>query len=393
MSWFWRGAQSAAFYYLSCTPWFSYLNERKREKERNQARAAKTGEDVEIGRYVHPLPSDTNPHWHEEMMMGPGLKRGRPSKDKAKSESTKRLNTGGQDSSVGENSMVTFSSIDDGLEDIDVVNNGWNKKKYDRPDEFLWGSDDPNCGSYASLSSRAANKPLVSGDGAYYNAPNPAVSELHPPVISNRPNHASQALWMTQPPPPAKIMEGKERADRSRSVSNASHGSARGTGGAVAGRQVGLRRLGEGEVYDDLPNDMDPSPPDNDGRNLVRGDQQRDRLVVNPVTDKKQQLLSAQSSNFIRGASSDSPSRVDPIGGRDLSNSAKAISPASSLQVPKNLAPSTAKTRTSSPLRDIQNTKLPPSTEVQDQVLAYTFPLNKSNEDNDVVLHRWSMDT
>lgn len=392
MSWFWRGAQSAVFYYLSCTPWFSYLHERKREKERNQARAAKAGEDVENGEYVHPLPSDTNAHWHEEIMMGPGLKRGRISKEKAKSESTKRLNTGDQDSSIGDRSLMTASS-GDGLDEIDIVDISWNKKKYERPDEFLWGSDDPNCGSYASLSSRAANKPLVSGDGAYYNAPNPAVSELHPPVLCNRPRHVSQALWMTQPPPPAKVMEGKERADRIRSVSNASSGGARGTGGAVAGRQVSLRRPAV-KIYDNIPDDMDPSPPDDDGKNVRGIEQQRNRSISDPVTDnKKNPSLIQISSDSVRGVSLfSSVSTANPLDGQDLQVSANSVPFISPLRAPQELVLPAVKIRASSPLRESRNTKLPFPGEVEEQFVAYTFPFKKSTKENDIPRHRWSMD-
>ncbi|CAF9931754.1 MAG: hypothetical protein GOMPHAMPRED_006392 [Gomphillus americanus] len=392
MSWFWRGAQSAVFYYLSCTPWFVYVNERKREKERSRAKAGKSSEDAEEGTYTHPLASDTNPYWNEEMMMGPGLKRGRNSKEKTK-ESTKRLNTGGEESSAGENSLSLFPSLE-GVEEI-KMDESWNKKKYQRPDEYLWGSDDPSCASYVSLNSRAANKPLVSGDGAYYNAQNPAVRELHPPIISNRPKHPSQALWMTQPPPPAKIMEGKERADRSRSVSNASFASGQGTGGALAGRHASSRKY-TGQL--ELPENMDPSPPEDDGT-VIDDDKLQEvkrgkRILLHPndiplskendgrpQTSVSLHIPSTREAHFNAGTKSEKV--ID-----------KSMSPISPLQPFQDLVPgrSTNKAQAIPISMPLQNKKSAPSTEPEHELLAYSFPVSKRTEEHYMPTQRWSMD-
>lgn len=65
--------------------------------------------------------------------------------------------------------------------------------------------------------------------GTYYLAKNPPVNDLHPPVVSTAPSSRDETRWMLQPPPPAKIMEGKERVNRSRAGSDLSRKGGEGT--------------------------------------------------------------------------------------------------------------------------------------------------------------------
>lgn len=72
-SWFWRGAQSAFYYYASCTPCVDYKYREKRRRE-----AAKAGErrakiiTTQPGIVHQPVAFETNEAWAEEILAGPG---------------------------------------------------------------------------------------------------------------------------------------------------------------------------------------------------------------------------------------------------------------------------------------------------------------------------------
>ena len=268
MSWFWRGFQSAVFYYLSCAPCMTYAHQRERAKANRRAKAIKAAQRQTEGIYVHPSPFDTNVYWHEEMVLGPGPPQKKGNRDRTKVDSTRRLNTGGQGSSTGASSgdttliVQSFDGIQEGDEEDEE---GWNRKRYQRADEHLWGQDDPGTFSYLSLGSSAASKPIVRSSGTFYGSRNPAVNDLHPPVVSTQPTHPNQTRWMLQPPPPARVMEGKERANRSRSTSTVSYSNAsRGTGGAMAGRQVSLRQSVEESIKEGSAKSVSSARPPKD---------------------------------------------------------------------------------------------------------------------------------
>ena len=224
----------------------TYAHQRKRAKANRRAKAAKAAQQPTEGVYVHPSPFDTNIYWHEEMILGPGPPQRKGNRDRNRTESTKRLNTGGQESSAGGSSADTTLVVQsfDGVREEDEEeegrrDEGWNRRRYQRADEMLWGQEDPTIPSYFTFGSSTANKPIVDSDGTYYGYRNPAVNDLHPPVVSTQPTHPNHTRWMLQPPPSAKVMAGKERANRSRSTSAASYSnSSRGTGGAMAGKQI-----------------------------------------------------------------------------------------------------------------------------------------------------------
>ncbi len=81
-------------------------------------------------------------------------------------------------------------------------------------------------------------------------ARNPPVNDLHPPVVSTAPSSREETRWMLQPPPSAKIMEGKERVNRNRADSDRS--GRRGPDGTALNRQVTERlvdaKLQQGET-------------------------------------------------------------------------------------------------------------------------------------------------
>ncbi|MCJ1384384.1 hypothetical protein MMC17_007500 [Xylographa soralifera] len=241
MSWFWRGFQSAIFYYVSCAPCTKLAYQRKRRKQNRREKAEHAAiEETSPEFYQHPSPFSTNIYWREEMVLGPGPPPKKGDRNKSKNGSTRELNTGGNGSSAGASSADSTLVVEslDGLSPVqeDESGEGWNTRRYQRPDELLWGFD-VEAGGMAGI-----NRSGTDGNGTYYAARNPAVNDLHPPVVSTHPTRKSETRWMLQPPPSAKVMEGKERTHRSRSVSGASHRS----GKAVSlGRQVGERTLEE----------------------------------------------------------------------------------------------------------------------------------------------------
>ncbi|KAL9025915.1 MAG: hypothetical protein Q9196_005342, partial [Gyalolechia fulgens] len=236
MSWFWRGFQSAVFYYVSCAPCNELAHRRRRRKV---AARSRTEQEMEQGLYPHPSPFSTNIYWREEMTLGPGPPQKKRDRDKerqqrarermANTECTRDLVTGSsaETGTSSADTMVALSSLQavTGFEQDRPNGDDWNRRRYQREDEFLWGID--------SASEAEDN---------YCTARNPAVNDLHPPVVSTQPTHPSETRWMLQPPPSAKVMEGKERATRPRSGSGGSNGSSR-RGEIGLGRQIGERMV------------------------------------------------------------------------------------------------------------------------------------------------------
>jgi len=172
--------------------------------------------------------------------MGPGPPK-QKDKNGSKNASQRALNTAGQGSSYAGSSAMSSeppSSPTAGTEGSRISGDGWNRKRYQREDEALWGHDVPGPGqrimdAIAKAGSSAGR--LLEGrlsksgpgkeeeaPGTYYLARNPPVNDLHPPVVSTAPSSRDETRWMLQPPPPAKIMEGKERVNRSRAGSDLS---------------------------------------------------------------------------------------------------------------------------------------------------------------------------
>ncbi|CAK7221102.1 hypothetical protein SEUCBS140593_004456 [Sporothrix eucalyptigena] len=127
---------------------------------------------------------------------------------------------------------------------------GWNFKRYQREDEELWGSEPSRthklmdaivkAGSSAGRllestlgskerggSSMAGGANVTDRDRANFYAPtiiHPPVNDYHPPVVSSKPAHKDALRWMLQPPPPAKVMEGKVPVSRNTSVASSMTG-------------------------------------------------------------------------------------------------------------------------------------------------------------------------
>ncbi|MCJ1357723.1 MAG: hypothetical protein MMC33_007719 [Icmadophila ericetorum] len=232
MSWFWRGFQSAVFYYVSCAPCTQYNDKRRRRTESRRTKAEKEAiEATQPEIYRHPSPFSTNIYWREEMALGPGPPKKGNKQRGSRAGSSRELTTGSVGSSTGGSSLDTTLVVDslegDGPLDTESRSEiGWNRRRYQRPDEMIWGIDiDPDDPQNPSIGLSTLS--TVNTTKTYsYTARNPAVNDLHPPVVSTHPTKKSETKWMLQPPPSAKIMEGKVRATtRSRSTSGGSYGS------------------------------------------------------------------------------------------------------------------------------------------------------------------------
>ncbi|TVY83183.1 hypothetical protein LSUE1_G000867 [Lachnellula suecica] len=230
--------QSVAFYVLSCSTCAKISHRRKAKAQARRERAEKAELETEQpGLYRHPSPFSTNPYWTEEIMMGPGPPK--QSKGSSKNTSQRALNTGGS-SYAGSTAVSTdpSSSPTAATEGSRLSGEGWNRKRYQRADEALWGIDLPGTGQKikdaiskaGSSAGRLLETRLSKGGtikeespGPYYLAKNPPVNDLHPPVVSTQPASRDETRWMLQPPPSAKIMEGKVKVvNRNRASSNGS---------------------------------------------------------------------------------------------------------------------------------------------------------------------------
>ena len=260
MAWFWRGFQSAVFYYVSCAPCTKLAHQRKRQKEAQRSKASNAlNASEDPGLYNHPSPFSTNTYWREEIILGPGP----PPKKERRTGNRRDLNGVGQGSSNGSSADTTVvgGTSEEVLAGVEgrISGEGWNRRRYQREDELLWGVDgaDEDPGRLSGVSRTGT----TSSGGNYSIARNPAVNDLHPPVVSTRPTHRSETKWMLQPPPSAKVMEGKQRANRSRSGSGGSNGSSRRNPDAMSlGRQIGERFVEEKVKRGQRPPTADSAP-------------------------------------------------------------------------------------------------------------------------------------
>ncbi len=308
-------AQSALFYFLACTPCNQVLHEHKTRQQAKRDRQAKERIVMEQPHlYLHPDPFQTNPYWDEEIRMGPSLPKKRKGSDTvSKSMSQRRLTAASRDGrpSIGTGSSVVVSMSESGSiasprpstspvplhgigsaptvvpeEEIPTsptlsktvsisTSADWNLKRYQREDEELWGHEPSwsghklmdaikqagtTAGRYMESKLRS-EKPVTDEDryNFYFTPRNPPVNDYHPPVVSSKPAHKDALRWMLQPPPPAKIMEGKVPVTRSASmVSAASRRTVSTRDGSSLGRLVGERaveariRRGENPLDDEL---------------------------------------------------------------------------------------------------------------------------------------------
>ncbi|KAH7116017.1 hypothetical protein B0J11DRAFT_444115 [Dendryphion nanum] len=234
MSWLLRGIQSAVFHYASCAPCIQHATQKKRRKQAKKDKKARSKQENDMpGQYAHPFPTGTNPFWQEEINLGPGPPPRRAKRSNTSSQ--KGIRRAGTHSTVV--SQTASSNDGTGLDDPlrmsqdSVHDENWNRKRYQREDEDLWGIDEPltpmrpvaRQGSSVGVVGMTRPDTSRSNIERYYTARVPPVNDLHPPVVSLPSPRPNDSHWMLQPPPKASIMNGKERAtNRSRSGSGAS---------------------------------------------------------------------------------------------------------------------------------------------------------------------------
>ncbi|KZF22260.1 hypothetical protein L228DRAFT_149495 [Xylona heveae TC161] len=250
-----KGIQSAIFYYISCAPCTKCGHRRKRKQEANRVREERRIMEMEEPElFRQPSPFSTNPHWQEDMTLGPGPPPQRRPKGASRNGSQRALTAGDSMAS----SAGLSSRPGDSLQDIQLgveqrlSGENWNRRRYQREDEDLWGSDvnktiDEDAVSATQTASSVGLSTLsrsgTSSPVHAYTARNPPLNDYHPPVVSSPPTNRNEMKWMLQPPPNARIMNGKERATtRSRSGSGASSQRVRDTS---LSRQVGEKILEE----------------------------------------------------------------------------------------------------------------------------------------------------
>ncbi|CAG9971359.1 unnamed protein product [Clonostachys byssicola] len=247
--------QSAVFYVIACTPCAKVRHRHKVKERAKKEREEKEKIHMEQpDLYRHPSPFNTNPYWHEEMSMGPSL----PKKSSSKNSSQRGLTSSGRDSevlSVSDRTNGADSRINFG-EPVHVVTSAddddhWNRRHgYQREDEELWGQwPGHRLKDAFSKARNSAGKLIESTMGVekevtdqerrdFYFAPkNPPVNDYHPPVVSSKIPNRNAHQWMLQPPPSAKVMEGKIPVSRA-----ASNGS-RSSGFTGGGDDVRLSRV------------------------------------------------------------------------------------------------------------------------------------------------------
>lgn len=249
--------QSAVFYILACTPCAKVRHRHKTREQAKKERQEKARQELEGEQptaYQHPQPYNTNPYWQEEISMGPSL----PKKSASKNSSQRGLTSSGGDSSVvsiSDQTNPVLSRTHVGastsvIAEDEELSDDWNRRQgYQREDEELWGEWSGQKFMDAISKARdSAGRLIESTLGLdkevteqqrhdFYFPKNPPINEYHPPVVSSKIPSRNAHQWMLQPPPPAKIMEGKVP------VSRAGSSGSKSSGRTLIGEDVQLGRL------------------------------------------------------------------------------------------------------------------------------------------------------
>lgn len=258
-NWLWRGFQSAVFFYVSCGPCFEQSRRRKKLREAKASQRARNNDGS--GMNLQPAPFQTNPHWHEEMALGPSP----PSRRTTKAETiaSRGITTAGTATSQYSTAGSSLSDLGpaQSVSSIHLPGHSWNTKRYQRADEeFVYFpaleevEDRPHTHRQMSDNSRKGSsvgvagwpaEPLEKPPSIYYiPARAPPVNDLHPPVVSTVPAKKEERAWMKEPPPSASFMNGKKGVTaRSRSASGASGTSSLKTKDQSLGRHVGHKMV------------------------------------------------------------------------------------------------------------------------------------------------------
>lgn len=312
--------RSVYFYYISCSPCRKVGHRRDNRKEAEREAGLKARLEMEQpGLYRHPNPENTNQYWLEDISMGPSLPKTKVKRGASQSTSQRHLQSAGTEpgpsrsttadaaasataadrpTSVGSSTQIHRADtpgsptiVADELEArttlsmsvTDSQDLDWNRKRYDREDEELWGSTVYNkagqrlrevitkgkdtAGRLFDASRTPREREITEEERSnFYTTPrNPPVNDYHPPVVSSRPASKHEYRWMLQPPPPAKVMEGKVPVSRNGSLNSVnSRRTSRTTAASLASKEeLGLGRLvGEKIVQDKIRNGERPNGTD-----------------------------------------------------------------------------------------------------------------------------------
>ncbi|KAH6689140.1 hypothetical protein F5X68DRAFT_77701 [Plectosphaerella plurivora] len=281
--------RSVVFYYMACTP---CNDARARYRQKEQAKADRH-EKLRIqteqpGLYRHPSPFHTNPFWQEDIDIGPKPPK---SKNSNKNSSQRGLNNS---SSIGRNSTsasLTCTSSHNEIgsttspgsptiipegSSLSFDDDGWNKRRYQREDEELWGHDFTRMGhklvDNIVKAGESAGR-MIKGEPApkdrlvtdeersafYFTPKNPPVNEYHPPIVGSAPARKDAFQWMLQPPPPAKVMEGRVPVSRAQSFNSSASKRSAGRKHGSPDEQPLDRLVREKAMQDKLRNKESPS--------------------------------------------------------------------------------------------------------------------------------------
>ncbi|KAL4899556.1 hypothetical protein BDW74DRAFT_163386 [Aspergillus multicolor] len=218
--WLFRGAQSAVFYYVTCTPCADSMGKRKRRKEAVRARSQREkqqSDDIVTDQprpFQQPTPFSTNPGWMEEIALGPnGAKRRGGHRTNTTHHRIDSWDTGEYSAGSGEDYDRTVShGSPQRLSKLGSRHLGdrWNRMlRYQREDEPLWGEEVEVKGSSVGISGQG--KVDAKAPSKYCITRVPPVNDLHPPIVSG-PKSRAETRWMLQPPPSARVMSGKDRS-------------------------------------------------------------------------------------------------------------------------------------------------------------------------------------
>lgn len=336
---FWRGVQSALFYYFACTPCFKYNTRKRRRKQNSLDRKERATQELDSPMlYRQPSPFATNQYWAEEIRMGPGPPPKRVSK-KAKVAREQYLK---QDPPVPvEEGVPAETSAMEGVKNILLQATGrkpsdgdrWNKKRYQREDEELWGLEEEDdfaegeSGTSASVgvtSNGVPGQPRFAAHGrsneSFYVIKNPPVNDLHPPVVSNPSSTIANNQWMLQPPPSAKVMNGYEQVNRNRSGSGT---SSRKGGELALSQKMSHRIVSEKmkKVEMSYIHDIPDTSPNNDRKEYQNQFENGARTAIRTLPNAGQNRKHTGSSTSTVNSTFHSTSPTKSRSGRDLTDS------------------------------------------------------------------------
>lgn len=189
------------------------VDRRKRKKEAARSHREKEKLAAVVTDQPRPFPQPTafrtNQGWKEEIALGPGppARRGGHRNAHRRTDSWKSDARSAED--VDRTGGPAQKKDKGGL--MQPVSDRWNRMRYQREDEPLWGEEVEVKGSSVGMpgQSRTSAK-----EPKYYIARVPPVNDLHPPIVSG-PKSRAETRWMLQPPPSARVMAGKERTNPS----------------------------------------------------------------------------------------------------------------------------------------------------------------------------------